>query len=588
MVSRTIWSLPDEVFGRILRYAQIEDLKGFALTCSAALKVASPILYRTIYFELEGAEVAPDEDGEFVYTSKYQDSELRTVEAVLETSARTLAYTKVLDVFSPRFSPHGHMNQGLTEARIRRDNFMIRAIVRKLAEADSLRIIRVPPHIQISLKTLDYILRSLSNIRLFKIGNIAVVDDADPEVGVRIAREENNKPLSIPWVELVQFDTEAIPAILQTLRRMSQSLQGLNIQPVSGRELQNWRVENEDGIAKFITHNREFDFKKDPDPMVEEMKGENRKISLPALQELWISAMDNYQDIADILGYLMTDCKKLTHIRLEFCYSPENLLRGLAKTNASTLQCLRMLKCSWDNEINPNSLDAVLPQLAPLKTLVLSNLNNWDMRTVFHHRLSLKQLWLQCHASEQKCQSHFGCHMAADLFSEGLEYQFTSEAWPCLEELAIQYVAWEKIPMMHTLKALRVLSDLCLKSDCETMEDYTLKMRTYVETLWETSLQQHSKTPALQLMIGAFDGTEVYFIIESQDSKPIITIYPQNDFLKVFQVKPMPFLLDGCEDGEPGRIFDNRGWHEYMRSLSRQNLYETFTESSADPKWDLF
>ncbi|KAF3217654.1 hypothetical protein TWF679_001856 [Orbilia oligospora] len=540
MVSKNIWILPDEVIGRILNYVgtlspkslpdfQISNskrkqqlpidngLKSFAQTCSAALKLASPLLYRTISLELEGAEVAPDEDGDFVYNSKYQDVELRTVEAVLETSARTLAHTRVLDVYSPRFLPHGHMTLGLTDARIRRDNFMIRSVVRRLGEVDCLRIIKIPSHIQLSLKSLDFILRSLPSLRLLKAGNISVADPTDPEASVAHAKPEYGKPVNLNWLELAKFDTQAIPVILQTLRRMGQSLRGINIQPVSGRDGQDWKTENEDGLQKFITQNREFDFKKDPDRIVQEMREENRKISLPALEELWIAAMDDYQDMTDIIGHLIADCKKLTHVRLEFCFSPENVLRGLAEPNAPKLHCLRMLKCSWDNDLQPTPLDEVLPELAPLKTLVLSSLNNWDMRTVFSHRLSLKQLWLQCHASEQKCQSHFSCHMTADLFSEGPKYQFTSQNWPCLEELAVQYVAWEKIPMMHTLKALRLLSDLNFKSDCETIESYTLKMRAYVSQLWETSLLQHNTIPALELMIGTFDGTEVYFIITYDD-----------------------------------------------------------------------
>ncbi|KAF3181804.1 hypothetical protein TWF225_006895 [Orbilia oligospora] len=589
MVSKNIWTLPDEVVGRILNYLPIDNgLKSFAQTCSVALKLASPLLYRTISLELEGAEVAPDEDGDFVYNSKYQDVELRTVEAVLETSARTLANTRVLDVYSPRFLPHGHMTLGLTDARIRRDNFMIRSVVRRLGEIDCLRIIKIPSHIQLSLRSLDFILRSLPSLRLLKAGNISVADPTDPEASVAHSKPEYGKPVNLNWLELAKFNTQAIPVILQTLRRMGQSLRGLNIQPVSGRDGHDWKTENEDGLQKFITQNREFDFKKDPDTIVQEMREENRKISLPALEELWIAAMDDYQDMTDIIGHLITDCKKLTHVRLEFCFSPENVLRGLAEPNAPRLHCLRMLKCSWDNDLQPTPFDEVLPKLAPLKTLVLSNLNNWDMRTVFSHRLSLKQLWLQCHASEQKCQSHFSCHMTADLFSEGPKYQFTSQNWPCLEELAVQYVAWEKIPMMHTLKALRLLSDLNFKSDCETIESYTLKMRAYVSQLWETSLLQHNTIPALELMIGTFDGSEVYFIITSQDSKPLITVYPEKEFLKVFGVKPMPFLLDNCEDGETGRIFDNRYWHEYIRSSSRQNINETFMEDSASHKWDLF
>ncbi|RVD90359.1 uncharacterized protein DFL_001329 [Arthrobotrys flagrans] len=588
MVSKNLWILPDEVVGRILIYLPCDGLKSFALTCSTALKLASPILYRTISLELEGAEVAPDDDGDFVYTSKYQDVELRTVEAILEASTRTLGYARVLDIYSPRFLPHGHMTLGLTEARIRRDNFMIRAVVRRLGEVGYLRIIKLPSHIQLSLKSLDFILRSFPSLRLLKVGNIALVDPSDDEKSVTLANAENGKPLSLNWLELEQFDTQAIPVILQTLRRMGQSLRGLNIKPVSGKASQEWKIENEDGLCRFITKNREFDFKNNLDTMVQEIKEEDRKISLPSLEELWVTAMDDYQDIVDILGHLATDCKKLTHVRLEFCFSPENLLRGLVESNAPRLHCLRLLKCSWDNDQHPMPLDIVLPQLAPLKTLVLSNLNNWDMRTVFSHRLSLKQLWLQCHASEQKCQSHFKCHMTADLFNEGPKYRFTSENWPCLEELAIQYVGWEKIPMMHTLKALRLLSDLCFKSDCETIEAYTLKMRAYVSQLWETALLQYSATPALELMVGTFDGTEVYFIIKSQDLKPKITVYPEGDFLKVFGVKPMPFLLDNCEDGETGRIFDNRNWHEFLRSSSRQNINETFMEDSASQKWDLF
>ncbi|KAK6330654.1 hypothetical protein TWF718_002851 [Orbilia javanica] len=589
MVSKTLWVLPDEVIGRILKYLPIDNgLKSFAQTCSVALKLASPILYRTISLELEGAEVAPDEDGELVYTTKYQDSELQTVEAVLGASTRTLAYARVFDVFSPRFSPHGHMTLGLSYARIRRDNFMIRAVVRRLAEVDCLRIMRVPNHIEISLRSLDFIFRSLPSLRLLKAGNIALADGDDESRAVKYSGAAYDKPLSLHWLELVKFDTEAITTILQTIRRMGRSLRGLNIQPVSGRDAYDWRTENEDGIQKFITHNREFDFKKEADVLVQETIKENRKIGLPALEELWIAAMDDYQDFTDIFGHLITDCQKLTHVRLEFCFSPENLLRNLEESNAPRINCLRMLKCSWDNDSEPAPLDVVLPKLAPLKTLVLSNLNDWDMRTVFSHRLSLKQLWLQCHASEQQCQTHFKCHLTADLFNEGPKYQFTPEVWPCLEELAVQYVGWEKIPMMHTLKALRILSDLCLKSDCEDIEAYTEKMRSYVSQLWETTLLKYKQTPALELMIGAFDGTEVYFVIKSEDLKPSITVYPQTDFLKVFETKPLPFLLDNCEDGETGRIFDNRNWHELMRSSSRQNINETFMEDSASHKWDLF
>ncbi|KAK6522364.1 hypothetical protein TWF281_002930 [Arthrobotrys megalospora] len=589
MVSRNIWSLPDEVFGRILVDVPIDEgLKSFALTCSAALKIASPILYRTISFELEGAEVAPNEDGDFVYTSKYQDAELRAVEAVLETSTRTLGYARVLDVYSPRFLPHGHMSLGLTEARTRRDNFMLRAIVRRLAEVDRLRIIRLPTHVQLSLKTLDFTLRSLPNLRLLKVGIIALVDKPDEDNCAMLASARNNLASNLNWLELARFEKEAIPVILQILRCCGHSLRGLSIQPVSGPEAHDWKSPNEDGTLKFIAQNREFDFKAEPDLMVNEIKEENRKISLPALEELWFAAMDDYQHITHILGHLITDCSKLTRVRLEFCFSPEKILGGMVEAQAGRLECLRMLKCSWDKDVNPAPLDVVLPQLAPLKTLVLSNLNNWDMRTVFHHRQSLKQLWLQCHASEQKCQSHFGCHMTADLFSEGPRYQFTSEMWPCLEELAVQYVGWEKIPTMHTLKALRILSDLCFKSDCETINEYSLKMREYVEQLWKTSILQHGKTPALELMIGTYDGDEVYFIIKSQDLKPVITVYEEGDFLKVFELKPLPFLLDSCADGETGRIFDNRGWHEHVRSLTRQNLNETFMEDSADPKWDMF
>ncbi|KAK6496097.1 hypothetical protein TWF481_002121 [Arthrobotrys musiformis] len=589
MVSKSIWILPDEVIRRILLSLPIDNgLKSFAQTCSAALKIASPILYRIISLELEGAEVAPDDDGDFVYTSKYQDVELKTIEAVLEASTKTLSYGRVLDVYSPRFLPHGHMTLGLTEARIRRDNFMIRAVVRRLAEVDLLRIMKLPSHIQMSLKTLDFLFRSLPSLRLLRVGNITISDNLDSQRSVTLASADNCKPLALNWLELMHFDSEAIPPILQLLRRAGSSLRGLNIQPVSGRFWHDLQQKDEDENPRFITRNREFNFPGEPDPMVEQMKEENRKISLPALEELWISAMDDFQDIADILGYLIADCKRLTHVRLEYCFSPENLLRALVETNAGRLHCLRMLKCSWDNNLEPSPFDVVLPKLAPLKTLVLSSLNNWDMRTVFHHRLSLRQLWLQCHSSEQKCKTHFDCHMTADLFSEGPKYQFTSENWPCLEELAVQYVGWEKIPMMHTLKALRILSDLCLKSDCETIGAYEENMRAYVSRLWTNTLLRHNTLPALELMIGAFDGAEVYLLIKSEDLKPVIIAYPQTEFMEVFNLKPMPFLLDSCEDGEPGRIFDNRNWHERMRSMSRQNLNETFMEDSSSHKWDLF
>ncbi|KAK6353625.1 hypothetical protein TWF696_005588 [Orbilia brochopaga] len=549
MSSVGLLQVPPEVLEAIFQYVPRRDLKNFALSGPVALHIISPILYRRLSLRL----VAVPHD--CVNSRRYPCCEehcldVEAVDSVLNSTPRALNYVREFVIAPPEraafrstsrmqesyiLPPGARPNRTLND----RDDFLLRLVLQKLGDAslDNFQSISIP-NCDISTKTFAFILRSQPNLRSLKLGRIGVQKQFDHGEIAELERAQG--ALNLECLEFGEFKEELVFALLQTLRRCAGSLRELSIGSVHLSP-----VRTNPARARFSPGSREIQSRKRSDP----------KVSLPRLEKLEISFDTHFPGFLDLFGHLVENCHRLTRIRLNSCDYSHHFILDLIDRGGANIQSFQVDGCFWPS----GSMRIFFHKLQPLHTLKLNSHGNVfisDIEPVLEHRDSLKRLWIGCGILGPRINIEDGgdCLCLQTFFDpDTCQYPINSENWPLLEELAMPFVPWEMIPLVHNLRILRLLPT---SLDPQRPRNDTEHVVTrFVKKLWEHSMSLYHQRPKLEAVvtgIGRPDryeietGTASYYIIRydgtGDHERPRVKRY--SDLTRVLKVCAWSYLFE--------------------------------------------
>ncbi|EPS35417.1 hypothetical protein H072_11216 [Dactylellina haptotyla CBS 200.50] len=567
----SLLTIPREVLESIFKYVPKTDLKNVALTSSKALDALSPILFRRLTLSLERRRAAAIDPfrGDLIEEICF-DSE--DIEAVLNAGPRGLAYLKEFRVVVAE--------NERTDCLSKRDDFMLRLVLQKLADAapqlETINIVK-----DISLKTVALILNSLPCLRVLRIGNFGLMNKT--EFDAILALQSTTTPIGLEVLEFGIFGEDLVPAVLQILRRCSQSLQELRIQ--TNGHFGSYRF-GEWGV-RFSPGSRE----------IEKRKQRDQKFSLPRLERIHFAGDERYAGFLDLFGHLVEDCNRLSIVRLDRSLYGHNFLLELLDKGAA-IKSLQLIIPYWE----AGGLRRLHTKLSSLETLKISPHGAVfisDIEPIFEHRFSLKRLWIECGyacfpggrlTGRSVKQGEYGCIFAPTFLDVGSSlYPFTSEDWPALVELAIPYFEAETIPFVHNLRVLRLVPKPLAERGYGENFNFKEELTQYIKKLWANSWSRYYQSPKLEVIVigpgqnsrdrGASDLK--YFVInrDTLDSYQPPKLEQYKKLANVLAKCAWSLLLEKDtskrlweEKRRPGEPFDDRNEERNMVNLRRPRV----------------
>ncbi|KAK6353587.1 hypothetical protein TWF696_005550 [Orbilia brochopaga] len=478
MNSRPLYllDLPPEILLMIVRRMPRRDVKNLVLTGSKAYKIAAPILYRALrlHFDL----------------CNYREGlRVEEVESVLDTAAATLNFVKCFHVDVSSTELHGFNagrrdNGGVRRDRlIGKDDIAIQLILRRIPDGQ-LECIDFPHNT--STRTLVWILAHQKNLKYLQFGDIPAQASMELPENKQVLNMCPG-PLHLKSLKFASIDMRIVRPMFNLLRGSENSLRKLSIGPT------------ECYIYPLFYSWQQVQYL-DPSGTVrsiDNLKNSLPKLDLHSLEQLEVIHDDSCGELIPVFDHAVEDFTSLKRFKLIRCTNSINILRRIFE-DATNLKSLQVIYSETCHEIGK-----ALPSIHALHTLQLisSPISCSDFRQIKYQQHSLKRLWLE---STHDCTTEVCPSQMVDFHNTRKPGIFHSALWPCLEELAIgigdpaKTDAWTRIPMISTVKVLRLLAlswesideDIC----CSTVAFYARYLRLEIRRTVQ-------RPPALQVVI---------------------------------------------------------------------------------------
>ncbi|EPS38373.1 hypothetical protein H072_7870 [Dactylellina haptotyla CBS 200.50] len=305
-----------------------------------------------------------------------------------------------------------------------------------------------------SLGLLAYILSTQSNLKDLQIGDVYANKYSLQNAQIQIpSLISDNIKLQLESLAFSEIQPQMLATMQGLLRKTSNTLRRLQIghsEYKSDPDLDRWsswrvRWGHEQAIRETLK---------------EELRANSiltSKFALPSLEQLYILNDTDATRLLEFIAFVTDNgqpYKNLVRLRLSSCYYNSSFLEKIIQ-KAPNIQSLQISFCSFPSE----TIESILPSMKPLHTLQISRCFDADLTDwlpVNFHRQSLRRLWLEC---TYNCDPNL-CPSLSKFWDPLINpYPLSSENWPLLEELAVGYPGWSKIPCIKSLKILRLLPE---------------------------------------------------------------------------------------------------------------------------------
>ncbi|KAK6500933.1 hypothetical protein TWF506_003691 [Arthrobotrys conoides] len=484
--------LPVEVIQKIFPYLPLKDLRNLARCSSAMFKIAIPILYRSLS----------------LYFAEPIDYVIQPVhlEEIMDISDSTFGgFRKLYILKTKSLSP-----RALRAMVSDMDDVALRLIIKRFGTGQ-LRKIRLDNNI--SSRTLALILKRQPNLNELELSDLGALKELNNPYAFPPSLP--TQPLRLTSFSVGEVLKWAALIVLRIIRQSASTLKKLQIgdpQHNDTSRLTNWEDTPDFGSeTEIMAADGWPPYRSEEEEFTSFLSLLNfGEIKLPSLELLYIIHDPQFAKFVRFTSRIISGCHRLKTLRISTSNDPYNLIQRLVDTGSQNIESLQIGHCSnpraFSNPPIVPPAQGFLPQISQLKTLQITNeTHRLDiLANFFGHTAELRRLWLNCipaHCDPTECpiMSHF------------LEYNnalsrisLSHENWPLLEELAFSHPGWSKVPLLPSLKILRLL-DWFKPNDFRNRfgrQSASLsKMQTYVSTLYDFSKSNYNRPPDLKLIV---------------------------------------------------------------------------------------
>ncbi|KAF3225680.1 hypothetical protein TWF106_002196 [Orbilia oligospora] len=487
--------LPVEVVQRVFPYLALKDLRNFACCSSTLFKITIPILYRSfcIYFAEPTAEpiVSP--------------ANLETIMDLSDLTIRSFKKLYVSKIGSLKPRP---LRPFISDM----DDVMLRLILKKFGNGQ-LRTIRFEN--TISSRTLALILERQTNLNELEISDLGALRELyNPYIFPPSLFTQPLRLTSFSVGEILQWTALTVLKIVHQSASTLRKLRFGDPRHHDTSRLPIWEEtiepDSEMGSMPADSYGEPFVRREERHFAALRSQLEFGEINLPLLERLYIVHDSQFAKFMRFAIRMISNCHRLRIIRISSSNDPCSLVQRLVNTGSRSIESLQIGQCtdrtpSSSPSLSPPRVPQPLPRIPSLKTLQLTNdTHTSDVFANFEHPMELRRLWLHC------LPAH--CHpLECPIISRVFEYSdplsrmsMLHENWSRLEELAIPHPGWSKVPLLPSLKVLRLLDWLKLNDYIERSDrhlDSITKMQAYVTKLYKFSDANYDHPPELKLII---------------------------------------------------------------------------------------
>ncbi|KAK6542447.1 hypothetical protein TWF694_006400 [Orbilia ellipsospora] len=418
-----------------------QDLRNLALSCWTVRDFVAPILYRVLRLHYDAS---PEAQG-------LRNDE---IDAVFQISASTFQNFKRFNIKTT--DDFLGLRDDNTDAKsqhspARKAIALVDKILNKFGDGqlESLRF-----ETETSVATLAHILRTQYNLRDLHIGDFYEQKYTPFKQQFRIPPLLSAKhEIQLESLAFAEIQPQMLSTMRGVLRQTSRSLKRLQIGHPEYR--------NDPDLDHWASWRTRWPHQLPIEEILREGRDETLKLGevfgLPALEQLYVLNDTESTRLLEFLIFVTDNGEpyaKLTRLRLSACYY-DTILVEKVTSKAPNIQSLQISVCNFPLA----TVESILPSTKPLHTLQISRCFDADLTDwlpVNFHRQSLRRLWLEC---TYNCDPNLCPSMSKFWDATINPYPLSSENWPVLEELAIGYPGWERIPTINSLKVLRILLD---------------------------------------------------------------------------------------------------------------------------------
>ncbi|KAK6526798.1 hypothetical protein TWF281_009999 [Arthrobotrys megalospora] len=533
-VGLKLLDLPREIVDEIVGCLPRRDLESLACCSSAANAIAAPVLYRNLSVNFYEAVVPYSED-----RPEGCGLDLEKVERVLETPDSRMGLVKEFEV---RLVNCEIPRDGMGSLS---DHLLIKLILKRFRDGqlDAVRF----QHTTLSL-TLEFILMHQRNITALDLGCLGV-SFRSPELAHKLPPAcLVPGQMKLTSLEIREIQPKQGLMVVDLIRLVSPTLQKLRLGDPGHmhrheRQLPEWSWT-------------------DATPSVP-------KIQLPALVQLHIVHASQFTPfILSFLG-LIHGCSRLCRVRLSGCLDPYMMTGWLVKTGSGGMESVQICFCRASTEFIPRRCflgdyepedKNVVGIGAGFRSLSMGSVHTVQLTDAFKRDETLpewvdpgvvRRLWFasqwrrkrwdeDSEDSEDIEDSEGRDPYVMDLFYYlGRGAPLTQKNWPILEELAVSSPRLRNLPLLPSLKILRVNHPHPDEGNAGLVE-----IQEYVDRLYDFSNLGGYQPPRLRV-----------FVLEGLSSEEYASTYQdvcgEDSDLKYFAVTPV-VSGDDDDDGDRG------------------------------------